>query len=61
MGCRGGPRNSSGRGGGGGSGPEFFKGGVVRVQVDGNFHIMTSLTNFGGGGSPSDPPLGFGV
>ena len=41
MGCRGGSRNSS-RGGGGGSGPEFFGGGGVRVQVCGNFHILTS-------------------
>ena len=31
-------------GGGGGSGPEFFEGGGggVRVQVRGNFHILTS-------------------
>ena len=29
--------------GGGGSGPEFFEGGGgVRVQVRGNFHILTS-------------------
>ena len=29
--------------GGGGSGPEFFGGGGgVRVQVHGNFHILTS-------------------
>ena len=37
---RGGSRNSL-RGGGGGSGPEFFEGGF-RVQVRGNFHILTS-------------------
>ena len=37
---RGGSRNSSR---GGGSGPEFFEGGGgVRVQVHGNFHILTS-------------------
>ena len=31
------------RGGGGGSGPEFFEGGGgFRVQVRGNFHILTS-------------------
>ena len=28
--------------GGGGSGPEFFEGGGVRVQVRGNVHILTS-------------------
>ena len=39
---RGGSRNSL-TGGGGGSGPEFFEGGGgVRVQVRGNFHILTS-------------------
>ena len=38
---RGGSRNSL-RGGGGGSGPEFFEGGGGRVQVRGNFHILTS-------------------
>ena len=37
--CRGGSRNSLR---GGGSGPEFFEGGGVRVQVRGNFHILTS-------------------
>ena len=39
---RGGSRNSLK--GGGGSGPEFFEGGGggVRVQVRGNFHILTS-------------------
>ena len=36
---RGGSRNSLR--GGGGSGPEFFERGV-RVQVRGNFHILTS-------------------
>ena len=37
--------------GGGGSGTEFFKGGGgVRVQVRGNFHILTSKT-------PLPPPL----
>ena len=37
-------------GGGGGSGPEFFMGG--RVQVRGNFHILTSKkkTSERGGG-----------
>ena len=47
---RGGSRNSLR--GGGGSGPEFFEGGV-RVQVRGNFHILTSKkkkTSEGGGG-----------
>ena len=40
---RGGSRNSL-KGGGGGSGPEFFEGGGggIRVQVRGNFHILTS-------------------
>ena len=47
--------NSLKRGGGGGSGPEFFEGGGgVRVQVRGNFHILTSKKNKkplkGGGG-----------
>ena len=53
---RGGPRNSSG--GGGGSGPKLFKGGGgVRVQVRGNFHILTSKKNLGGGGvKPHTPP-----
>ena len=42
---RGGSRNSLR--GGGGSGPEFFEGGGggVRVQVRGNFHILTSKKN----------------
>ena len=53
WGCRGGSRNSLR--GGGGSGPEFFeRGGGVRVQVRGNFHILTSKkekkkTSEGGG------------
>ena len=47
---------------GGGSGPEFFEGGF-RVQVRGNFHILTSKkqkkTSEGGGGfkPPNPPPL----
>ena len=49
------------RGGGGGSGPEFFRGGGVRVQVHGNFHILTSKKNLRDGGlnplTPLDPPL----
>ena len=45
-------RNSSR--GGGASGPEFFKGGGgVRVQVCGNFHILTSKNN----PPPRHPPL----
>ena len=56
---RGGSRNSL-RGGGGGSGPEFFEGGF-RVQVRGNFHILTSkknkkTTSEGGGVKPPNPP-----
>ena len=43
IGPRGGSRNSLRRGGGG-SGPEFFEGGGVRVQIRGNFHILTSKT-----------------
>ena len=44
------------RGGGGGSGQEFFRGGV-RVQVRGNFHILTSKKNKPGGGvTPKLPP-----
>ena len=56
---RGGSRNSLK----GGSGPEFFEGGGgVRVQVRGNFHILTSQkkkkTSEGGGGglNPLTPP-----
>ena len=51
--CRGGRTgtNSSGRGG---SGPEFLiqggGGGGYRVQVRGNFHILTSKKKLGGGG-----------
>ena len=61
VGTRGGSRNSSRRGGGG-SGPEFFKGGV-RVQVHKNFHILTKKTSGGGrvkppNTPPPDPPLG---
>ena len=60
MASRGGSRNSLW--GGGGSGPEFFEGGGgVRVQVRGNFHILTSKKNTtseggGGGGKPPTPP-----
>ena len=46
--------------GGGGSGPEFFEGGF-RVQVRGNFHILTSKKkkkNLWGGGGGNPPPLG---
>ena len=52
---RGGSRNSSR--GGGGSGPEFFEGGG-RVQVHGNFHILTSKQKKprGGGVNPLSPP-----
>ena len=57
---RGGSRNSL-RGGGGGSGPEFFEGGGgggVRVQVRGNFHILTSKTKQKSeGGFKPPPPL----
>ena len=45
---------------GGGSGPEFFEGGF-RVQVRGNFHILTSKkkTSEGGGVlNPLTPPPG---
>ena len=55
---RGGSRNSL-RGGGGGSGPEFFEGGV-RAQIRGNFHILTSKkknpSEGGGGFKPLTPP-----
>ena len=55
---RGGSRNSLR---GGGSGPEFFEGGVgFRVQVRGNFHILTSQKNkktLKGGLTPLPPPL----
>ena len=60
WGARGGSRNSLK--GGGGSGPEFFDGGGgVRVQVRGNFHILTSkktqkTTSGGGGLNPLTPP-----
>ena len=60
---RAGSRHSSRGGGGGGSGLEFFEGGGggVRVQVRGNFHILTSktkTTSGGGGGvvNPLPPP-----
>ena len=48
-------------GGGGGSGPEFFEGGGgVRVQVRGNFHILTRRKKKqplkGGGLDPLTPP-----
>ena len=51
-----------GGGGGGVSGPEFFKGGGFRVQVRGNFHILTSKKTTSGGLNPLtmhplDPPL----
>ena len=42
------------RGGGGGSGPEFFERGGFRVQVRGNFHILAP------GGSASYPLKGGG-
>ena len=52
---RGGSRNSLR--GGGGSGPEFFEGGGggggVRVQVRGNFHILTKKKK----SKPPKPPL----
>ena len=57
---RGGSRNSLR--GGGGSGPEFFEGGGARVQVRGNFHILTSKkqtnknSEGGGGLNPLPPP-----
>ena len=53
---RGGPRNSS-RGGGFWAG--FFKGGGGggRVQVHGNFHILTSKKSLGGGGKPPTPRI----
>ena len=65
IGCvdyRGGSRNSL-KGGGGGSGPEFFEGGGgVRVQVRGNFHILTSKKKkkkpLRGGVKPPKPPSG---
>ena len=46
---------------GGGSGPEFFEGGV-KVQVRGNFHILTYTKKKnqplkGGGLNPLPPPL----
>ena len=57
---RAGSRNSSG--GGGGSGLEFFEGGGGRVQVCGNFHILTSKTKTTSEGGvvnpPTPPPLG---
>ena len=51
---RGGPRNSSG--GGGGFWAEIIQGGGVRVQVRGNFHILTSKKPRGGGLNPIHPP-----
>ena len=53
VGHRGGSRNSLR--GGGGSGPEFFEGGV---RVRGNFHILTSKkkTTSEGGVNPPNPP-----
>ena len=58
--CRGGSRNSLR---GGGSGSEFFEGGGgFRVQVRGNFHILTSKKKQqplkGGGLNPLNPPSG---
>ena len=46
---RGGSTNSSTEGGGGGSGAGILQGGF-RVQVRGNFHILTSKKYTGGGG-----------
>ena len=59
---RGGSRNSL-RGGGGGSGSEFFEGGGgVKVQVRGNFHILTSKKRrkqpLKWGVKPPNPPSG---
>ena len=60
WGCRGGSRNSLT--GGGVLGQNSSKGGGVRVQVRGNFHILTSKktlkkTSEGGGVKPPNPPL----